>query len=61
LVEATGLPQGLVGLLHQIPKGGRGWPKSERDGFLAAFTAVLDFTVPVVAADTTSAPENEGA
>lgn len=61
-VEAAdlNLPQGLVGLLHQIPKGGQGWTAVERDRFLTAFTAVLDFTVAVVPTDTTVAPENEG-
>lgn len=41
------LPPGLLGLLQQIPTGGSGWDKETRDNFLAAFAAVLDFTVPV--------------
>jgi hypothetical protein len=44
---ADDLPPGLVGLLHQIPRGGAGWPAAQRDAFLAAFTAVLNFTIPV--------------
>lgn len=45
------LPPGLVGLLQQIPRNGRGWTKDTRNSFVAAFSAVLDFTVPVVAED----------
>lgn len=46
--DSTGdLPPGLLGLLRQIPRGGAGWPKARRDEFLVAFTAVLNFTVPV--------------
>ena len=41
------LPPGLVGLLQQIPRGGKGWTQETRDNFLTAFTAVLDFTVPI--------------
>lgn len=41
------LPPGLVGLLHQIPRGGNGWPEARRDAFISAFRAVLDFSVPV--------------
>ena len=41
------LPPGLLGLLQQIPQGGRGWTQPDRDNFVRAFTAVLDFTVPV--------------
>lgn len=41
------LPPGLVGLLRQIPSGGRGWTQDTRDNFVRAFSAVLDFTVPI--------------
>jgi len=41
------LPPGLVGLLQQIPKGGKPWTLETRSAFLEAFTAVLNFTVPV--------------
>jgi hypothetical protein len=44
---AVGLPPGLVGLLHQIPRDGDAWTTSRRDAFMQAFTAVLDFTIPV--------------
>jgi hypothetical protein len=49
-IESTdepGLPPGLVGLLRQIPRNGNSWTPKRRDDFLAAFTAVLDFSVPV--------------
>jgi Family of unknown function (DUF5343) len=46
-VDAGDLPPGLVGLLHQIPRGGDPWTKETRDNFLAAFSAVLDFSVPI--------------
>lgn len=42
------LPPALVGLLEEIPRGGQGWTSQRRDEFLAAFRAVLDFSVPVV-------------
>ena len=42
-----GLPQGLVGLLHQIPPNGESWTKQRRDAFVHAFNAVLDFSVPI--------------
>jgi hypothetical protein len=41
------LPPGLVGLLHQIPRNGGSWTTQERQSFLTAFEAVLNFTVPV--------------
>lgn len=41
------LPPGLIGLLQQIPRGGAPWTTERRDGFLRAFSAVLDFTVPI--------------
>jgi Family of unknown function (DUF5343) len=46
-VGSEGLPPGLLGLLHQIPRDGAGWPRARRDEFMAAFSAVLDFTIPV--------------
>lgn len=41
------LPPGLVGLLHQIPRDGKPWTRETRDNFIAAFSAVLDFSVPI--------------
>ncbi|MBW3537070.1 MAG: DUF5343 domain-containing protein [Actinobacteria bacterium] len=50
-LNAEGLPPGLVGLLHQIPRDGAGWTAERRDTFMAAFKAVLDFSVPVRATE----------
>jgi hypothetical protein len=44
---SDGLPPALLGLLQQIPKAGAGWTEQRRGEFLAAFGAVLDFSVPV--------------
>jgi hypothetical protein len=33
--------------LQQIPTDGRGWTQETRDNFLKAFSAVLDFSVPI--------------
>jgi hypothetical protein len=41
------LPPGLVGLLHQIPRGGAAWTTAQRDAFLEAFTAVLNYSISV--------------
>lgn len=43
----TGLPPALVGLLQQIPRAGQSWTTARRDAFVAAFSAVLDYTVSV--------------
>lgn len=42
-----GLPPGLVGLLHQIPRGSQSWTDERKRAFLRAFESVLDFSVPV--------------
>ena len=42
---ANDLPPALVGLLRQLPRDG--WTAEERENFLIAFTAVLDFAVPI--------------
>ena len=44
---ADDLPPGLVGLLRQIPRDGAPWTADKREGFLNAFTAVLDYSVPI--------------
>jgi hypothetical protein len=58
-LQGGGLPAGLLGLLHQIPQDGNGWSKATRDNFLAAFTAVLDFSVPIVEPSTAPEPEDD--
>jgi hypothetical protein len=45
--DISDLPPGLVGLLRQIPREGKTWTEETRAAFLGAFTAVLNFTVPV--------------
>jgi hypothetical protein len=45
--SAADLPPGLVGLLRQIPRDGASWTADKREGFLNAFTAVLDYSVPI--------------
>ncbi len=46
-LTTDGLPPGLVGLLHQIPRDGRPWTVETRENFIQAFTAVLNFSVPI--------------
>lgn len=38
----------LAGILASLPDPQVGWSKTERDRFLAAFSAVLDFAIPLV-------------
>lgn len=45
--EKVEVPPGLLGLIQQIPRGGASWTEAERDRFLKAFTATLDFIVRV--------------
>jgi hypothetical protein len=46
-LSTDGLPPGLVGLLHQIPRDGAAWTAETRDNFIQAFTAVLNFSVKI--------------
>lgn len=57
-LDVGGLPPGLVGLLHQIPSGGRAWTSQRRNDFIQAFQAVLNFSVPV---DDNPVTEDSGA
>lgn len=41
------IPPAIAGLLESLPPEGEGWTKGERDKFIATFTAVLDFVVPI--------------
>jgi len=45
-----GLPPAIAGVLASLPDPALGWVKADRDRFLVAFTAVLDFAIPTVAA-----------
>ena len=42
---ATGGAPPLAGLLATLPEGG--WTKNDRDRFMGAFTAMLDYCIPV--------------
>ena len=48
------LPPGLIGLLRQIPWS-TGWTPERREGFINAFKAALDFSVPIKVSDGYSA------
>lgn len=50
-ISEGGLPPGLVGLLHQIPRAPDGWTVGRRQEFMNAFEAVLSFSVPIVSDD----------
>jgi hypothetical protein len=54
---SSGLPAPLAGLLATLPKDG--WTKQERDRFEKAFSAMLDYSIPVreKAADPEEEPE----
>lgn len=41
------LPAPLTGLLATVPKSGSGWTKHDRDRFVKAFEAMLDYSIPV--------------
>jgi hypothetical protein len=52
--RANGTNQGqhpaIAGVLASLPDPATGWTKTDRDRFLVAFTAVLDFAIPTIAA-----------
>lgn len=47
-VPPSNLPPAVAGMLSTLPSTDRGWTKQQRDGFYAAFGAVLDYTYPIV-------------
>ncbi len=49
LLAPPGLHPALAGVLSSLPNPQLGWVQTDRDRFLTAFTAVLDFAIPVVA------------
>lgn len=55
-VLSGSVPPAIAGLLASLPAQGRGWTAAERDKFIKAFEAMLDFTYPLV---TKSADEDE--
>jgi hypothetical protein len=48
------IPPPLAGVLETLPAAGEGWSEDQRDKFLKAFEAMLDFSIPIQAA-----PEKE--
>lgn len=50
-LNALEFPPVLAGMLQSIPTNGKGWTQEERDRFMATFSAVLDFSVPVIIGD----------
>lgn len=46
--DVEAMPPVLAGLLKSLPLDGKGWTAPQRDKFLNAFGAVLDFCFPVV-------------
>jgi hypothetical protein len=44
----TAIPAAIAGVLASLPDPATGWPKAERDRFVTAFEAVLDFAIPIV-------------
>lgn len=57
--SASGLPPALAGLLASLPLDGSGWTAPDRQRFLTAFAAVLDFTVPLLKAPRAGDPAPE--
>lgn len=45
--EAFSFPPALLGMLQSIPSSSKGWTQQERDRFIGAFSAVLDYSIPV--------------
>ena len=57
-VVAPGLHPALAGVLSSLPVA---WTKADRDRFVNALGAVIDFVVPIVADAPPPAPDNAGA
>lgn len=51
-LDLSNLPPVLAGMIQSIPAPSKGWTKTERDRFLATFPAVLDFSIPIISAET---------
>jgi hypothetical protein len=57
--ETPNLPEPISGMLARLPANG--WAQGERDKFIAAFTAVLDFCVPIVEAQASASDDADAA
>jgi hypothetical protein len=53
--NAGTLPQPLAGLLATLPSAEDGWTTNERERFLATFSTVLDYCIPVIGENETAA------
>ena len=45
--EISGVPPQLAGLLRTLPNPEEGWTSGRRDQFIAAFSAIIDYTYPL--------------
>lgn len=54
---ATGIPAPLAGLLSSLPSEGQGWTQEQRESFVTAFGAVVDYCFPIIVEQ--SAPNSE--
>ena len=52
--HVTGMPPALAGLMSSLPATNQGWPKEQRDKFIATFAAVLDFCYEIREQEPTS-------
>jgi Family of unknown function (DUF5343) len=55
------LPSALAGMLNSLPNPAAGWTQEERDRFMIAFGAVLDFAIPIRTAPQTVEVSNASA
>lgn len=46
-LEAFSFPPALLGMLQSIPSADKGWNQQDRDRFIGAFSAVLDYSIPI--------------
>jgi hypothetical protein len=46
-LDSNGIAPALIGLLRQVPSEKRSWTTAQRDSFIDAIRAVLDFLVPI--------------
>jgi hypothetical protein len=46
-IPSDSLPPPLAGMLTKLPPDGEAWTKTDRDRFMVAFGAVLDFCYPI--------------
>jgi hypothetical protein len=47
-LEAVSISPAILALLEDLPRGGKGWTKDERDRWLKALEALLDYRHPIL-------------